>query len=38
VSHASLEPVKHRDRHHHAQHHAHPAAKHHMRHRHYRSV
>jgi len=38
VSQAALEPVKHRDRHHHANHHAHRAAKHHARHRHYRSV
>ncbi|HWJ48047.1 MAG TPA: hypothetical protein VNS62_10360 [Candidatus Udaeobacter sp.] len=38
VGHASLEPVKHRERHQHAQHHAHRAGKHHARHRHYRSV
>jgi hypothetical protein len=38
VTHASLTPVKHRDRHQHTKHQAHRAAKHHARHKHYRTV
>jgi hypothetical protein len=38
ASNGSLTPVKHRDRHPHSKHQAHPAAKHHARHKHYRSV
>ena len=38
VTHASLTPVKHRDRHQHTKHHAHHATKRPVRHKHYRSV
>ena len=38
VTNASLSRVKHRDHHQHAKHQAHRAAKHHARHKHYRSV
>lgn len=38
VTNASLTPVKHRDHHQHAKHQAHRTAKHHARHKHYRSV
>jgi hypothetical protein len=38
VTNASLTPVKHRDHHQHVKHQAHRAGKHHVRHKHYRSV
>jgi hypothetical protein len=38
VTNASLTPVKHRDHHQHVKHRAHRAGKHHVRHKHYRSV